>query len=158
MVGIIGWMNNIPPSTKYGEVTGIHHDPLTTVSLIIIGLIMFIKPFKDVPFFAFIGLMVGIISATAFAAFIPAPIAEYYGWNVQLWALIIGIIVTAVVGMTVKFYTNVFEWLAELFSLPPFALIIALYCLIQGFMIIIGGTSLYVFPLPELTTTVTPTP
>ncbi len=146
--GIIGWMNNIPPSTKYGEVTGMHHDPLTTGTLLILGAIMFIKPIKDVPFYAVIGLMVGVISATAFAAFIPAPIAEYYGWDIRKWAIIIGIIVAAVVGMSVKFYTNILEFLAKFFSLPPVALVIAIYCILQGFIIIIGGSTLFLFASP----------
>ena len=142
--GVIGWMNNIPPSTKYGEVTGMHHDLLTTWTLIILGLVMFIKPIKDVPFYAIIGLFVGVLSATAFAAFIPAPIAEFYGWDIRKIAIIIGLVIAAIVGMSVKFYQNILEFLAKFFSLPPIALILAIYCLLQGFIIIIGGTSLYV--------------
>jgi hypothetical protein len=142
--GVMGLILDIPPSFKYEEVNpGVGANYFTCILLILFGIAMFFKPISDLPLSSILGLLAGTATAFVIALFVPDPIVDFIGTKVLKWALvIIFIIVTIVVGVTAKFYIGTLQKISKFLSWPPIALVIVVFCLVQGFCLWIGGFSI----------------
>jgi hypothetical protein len=142
-VGIITIVGDIPPSFKYRDNIGDHVDYLTSISLLVLGLIMFIKPQVDIPWATIIGIAAGAIATILVAVFMPSAIIQDY--DIKWWLVGIFLIVSAIVGLTVKFWLGAIEFLSKLFSWPPIALLLGIYCFVQGILLLVWGRTLILF-------------
>jgi len=56
--------------------------------------------------------------------------------------IVIFLIIFAITAITVKFYTAIFMGISKIISWPPFAFIAAVFCFVQGIMLVALGTSI----------------
>lgn len=117
----------------------------TSIFLIVIGIAMLFFPIKDLPLASMIGLLAATATVIVIALLVP-------DWAVGLiagvinpkWILvIIFVIVTVVVIIAVKFYIGIFKTISKVLSWPPIALVIVIFCLVQGFALWIWGVSIF---------------
>ncbi len=143
--GVMSLILDIPPSFEYRDVTEDHSNHFTSIFLIVIGIVMFFKPISDLPLSSIIGLLAGTATAFIIALLVP-------DWAVELiagvinpkWLLvIIFIIVTVIVGLTVKFYIGTLQTISKFLSWPPIAFVVMIFCFIQGFALWIWGVSIF---------------
>lgn len=142
ITAIITMWLDIPPSYAYRDNpnAGNHYDLLTSISLLVMGLAMFIKPLQDVPIATIVGLIAGAAVALLLAMVIPPTIVAD---TTLKWILVITFIaITSIVGALLKVWVDGVEAIAKFLSWPPVALIIAAYCIVQGLFVLVGGTSL----------------
>lgn len=144
--GAIGLLRNLPPSFKYEEVYGpdAGANIFTSISLIILGIVMFLKPINDLPWAGIIGLIVGSVVTFFIAIAVPDILVEFIAAYIDpRWVLgIIFLIIVAIVALTVKFYISGLMAISKVLSWPPVALILLFYCFLQGFALWIFGVSL----------------
>lgn len=134
---------DIPPSYAYRDNVGNHYDLLTSISLLVMGLAMFIKPLQDVPLATIIGLVAGAAVALLLAMVIPS---GFLSDSTLKWILVIVFVaVTSIVGALLKVWVDGIEAVAKFLSWPPVALVLAAYCIVQGLFVLVGGSSLIVF-------------
>jgi len=148
--GVMSLILDISPSFEYASLnpgadgTG-EANHFTSIFLIVIGIVMFFKPISDLPLSSIIGLLAGTATAFIIALLVP-------DWAVGLiagvinpkWLLvIIFIIVTVIVGLAAKFYIGTLQKISKFLSWPPIALIIMIFCFIQGFALWIWGVSIF---------------
>jgi hypothetical protein len=62
--------------------------------------------------------------------------------NPKVFLVILFIVVFAVVALTIKFYIGGLMKISKGLSWPPIALIIAVFCLLQGFLLLVVGVSI----------------
>lgn len=141
---VIGMLNGIAPSFKFAAVTKNDYDLLTSLSLIILGLAMFMKPINDLPWAGIIGLAAGVASGVLIALSIPPELMVYP--NTKWIVLGIGIAIATIVGLALKFWIGSIQLVSKIFSYPPIALIIAVYCIVQGIMVLTLGYGLANIP------------
>jgi len=143
--GAVSLLRNLPPSFKYEELYGPNAGAniFTSISLIVIGLICFLKPINDLPWAGIIGLIVGGIITFFIAISVPDQLVEVIAVFIDpRWVLgILFVLIVAIVALTVKFYISGLMAISKVLSWPPIALIIMLYCFIQGFSLWIFGFS-----------------
>ncbi len=144
LTGIVTMVMNIRPSLAYERLYGSHFDWLTSISLLVMGVAMFLKPLEDLPLAALIGLAVGAAAALLVALILPQDfIATMNGFINMKWILFaLFAIVATIVGVAIKFWLSSIEAISKFISWPPMALITAAFCLVQGFMVWIGGHTL----------------
>ncbi|MHA1776017.1 MAG: hypothetical protein DRO88_07465 [Promethearchaeia archaeon] len=134
---------DIPPSFAYRDNVGNHYDLLTSISLLVMGLAMFIKPLQDVPIATIVGLIAGAAVALLLAMVIPS---GFLSDSTVKWILVIVFVaITSIVGALLKVWVDGIEAVAKFLSWPPIALVLAAYCIVQGLFVLVGGTSLFVF-------------
>ncbi len=142
--GVMSLILDIPPSFQYRDVTEPSSNHFTSIFLIVIGLAMFFKPISDLPLSSILGLIAGAATTFIISLVIPDSIADLAGTKVIKWTLIIiFIIVTAVVAISAKFYIGTMQKISKFLSWPPIALIIVIFCLVQGFALWIFGVSIF---------------
>ncbi|MBN2155661.1 MAG: hypothetical protein JW776_06440 [Candidatus Lokiarchaeota archaeon] len=136
----VGAINNIPPSTQYATKFGDKWDWLTTISLLVVGIVMFLKPINDLPWSGMIGLLAGVATAVLLVVFIPKT------WlanpNAKWVILGIGFVISTLVGVSMKFWVGTLQSISRVLSYPPIALVVALYCFVQGGLILLWGFGL----------------
>lgn len=143
ITAIMTMVRNIPPSYAYRDNIGDHYDLLTSISLLVMGLAMFIKPLEDVPMATIIGLIMGGAVALLLGMFLPADLMANPGMK---WVLVgVFVFVTTAVGVMLKVWVDGIEFVAKVLSWPPVAIILAAYCLVQGFALWIAGYTLILF-------------
>jgi pimeloyl-ACP methyl ester carboxylesterase len=148
ITAIVTIVLEIPPSYAYRDNPGPHSrgntfDWLTSISLLVMGLAMFIKPLEDVPIATIIGLGAGAAVSLLLGLLLPAELMQN---TVMKWILIgIFVIVTSAVGAMLKVWVDGIEFVAKVLSWPPVAILLAAYCLVQGFSVWIMGYSLILF-------------
>lgn len=151
ITGVITIMLKIPPSNAYEAQYGQTYDLLTSVSLIIMGFAMFLKPMKDVPWAGLIGTIAGGLAGTIVVLSIPENWIQAIGlvsdWNMKYFLIVIFIVIATIVGILVKYWFSGIEMISRFLSWPPIALIAGIYCLIQGFNVLIFGNTLYIMTL-----------
>jgi hypothetical protein len=147
--GVSGLLYNIPPSVAFAhniEVAGGVPGPsvFTSVMLIILGILTFLKPMNDIPIASVVGLLAGTAVVAIVAMAIPGDAYELIGiWiDPTLFFVILFIIVFAIVALTAKFYIGTLMGISKIVSWPIFALIIAGFCFLQGFLLLVPGISL----------------
>ncbi len=144
VTGIVTMVMNIRPSLAYERLNGSHFDWLTSIALLVMGVAMFLKPLEDLPLAALIGLAAGAGAALLVALILPqdlvARASEYINMKWVLFGLFA--LVATIVGVAIKFWLSSIEAISKFISWPPMALITAAFCLVQGFMVWIGGHTL----------------
>lgn len=143
--GVAGLILNIAPSIAYSTQTGDSRNLFTSILLIVLGILTLMKPLNDLPIPGIIGFAVAGGVTLVIAFLIPdvavSLIANYIDPKILL--IVIFIVIFTIVGITVKFYLTGVMILSKIISFPPIAIIIAGFCFVQGFALLIFGISLF---------------
>jgi len=147
--GVAGLMFDIPPSTAY-EATAITlgEDPgrslFTSIILIVFGILTFVKPANDLPLASLIGILAASLAVIVLALAIPQVVVDFIAVVIdpKILLAILFIIIFAIVALTAKFYTKAFMTISKAISWPPLAVIFAIFCFIQGFLLLVIGVSI----------------
>jgi hypothetical protein len=144
IVGTGSLILNLPPSKLYGIETANSRNLFTSVLLIILGVITFLKPINDLPIASMIGLLVSTLACILIAWAIPdSAVRAIEGYiNPKIVLIVIFLIIFAIVAITVKFWMSFWMGLSKLFSWPPLAAIIAIFCITQSTFLIVVGRSI----------------
>ena len=111
-------------------------DAGTQYLLIIAGLALFLKPLKDIPWAALLGLIVGGLCAGLEFAFYPLP--ETIGGISSTWIyLLIFFVPALIVYMVFKFIEDVLRLIAMILTFKPVTLILGLICVAQGILLLL---------------------
>jgi len=143
--GVAGLMYNIPPSLAFqsGEVS-----IFTSVLLIILGILTFLKPMNDLPIASVIGLTAGSAVVAIIVMALPGEAYDVIGiWiNPTLFFVILFLVIFAIVALTAKFYIGTLMAISKGISWPPIAFIVACFCFLQAFLVLVLGISIgYLF-------------
>ncbi|MHA1392096.1 MAG: hypothetical protein ACTSRZ_01230 [Promethearchaeota archaeon] len=138
---VVGMINDIPPSFKYADkFPGEGYDLVTSISLIIVGLVCFFKPINDLPWAGLIGLFAGIASGVIVTLSLPPELTA--NPDMKYYIIGFGILVATLVGVALKFWIGSIQMISRVLSYPPVALIVSAYCLVQGIMVLTLGYGL----------------
>jgi len=132
--------NNIPPSNIYETRFGTQWDWLTTISCLIVGIVMFLKPINDLPWAGMIGLIAGVAIAVMLVIFVPK--AWLANENSKWIILGIGFVLASIVALAMKFWIGTLQSISRVLSYPPIALVVAVFCFVQGGLILLWGFGL----------------
>ena len=125
ITGAAAWQTHAPQVDTY-----------TTYLLIIAGLVLMLKPIKDFPWAALLGLIAGGLSAGAVYFFFPLP--ETVLGISAIWVyLIIFLIPAVIVYMVFKFIEDVLKLLGTLLASKPITLIVGFICIAQGVLLLL---------------------
>ena len=143
ITSIMTIVGNLPPSDAYAANVANEFDWLTSITLLVMGLAMFLKPLEDVPIATIIGLAVGAAVALLLGLLLPTTLtASPY----MKWVLIaVFLIITTAVGAMLKVWLDGVEFVAKVLSLPPVSRLLAAFCLVQGFAVWVAGITLIHF-------------
>jgi len=133
------------PSLAYQAIAGVNErNMFTSVFLIVLGLLTFLKPLNDVPVAGVIGLLASSFICILISFMIPDNIVQFIGGyiNPKILMAVLFIIIFAIVAITVKFWTSGLMWISKMISWPPLAFIIAIFCFIQGGLLLTMGISI----------------
>jgi len=139
--GVGGLILDQPPS---GAWNGTGKSVFTSAFLIIFGLLTLLKPLNDLPITSVVGILLASLVVIIVASAIPTEVKEVIDVFIdyRLLLIIVFIIVFAIVALTVKFYIGALMSISKAISWPPLAFIIAVFCLLQGFLILVIGVSI----------------
>jgi hypothetical protein len=146
----ISAVNNLAPSRLYEARYGFHWDWLTTISCLVVGIVMFLKPINDLPWAGMIGLIAGVAIAVLLVVFVPK---EWFVNENIKWVIFgVGFVIATLVALAMKFWIGTLQSISRVLSYPPIALVVALYCFVQGGLILLWGFGLgnlgNILPLP----------
>ena len=113
-----------------------HVDTYTIYLLIIAGLALMLRPIKDFPWAALLGLIAGGLSAGAVYFFFPLP-DPVLGISAIWVYLIIFLIPGVIVYMVFKFIEDVLKLVGTLLASKPVTLIVGFVCIAQGVLLIL---------------------
>ncbi|MFX1278634.1 MAG: hypothetical protein ACFFA3_04405 [Promethearchaeota archaeon] len=139
--GVSGLMFRIPPSVAYLEDD---RSLFTSILLIVVGILTFVKPANDLPLASIVGMLVATLVVILLALLLPQTVIDLIAVfiNPKILLAIVFIIIFAIVALTAKFYTAGFMAVSKAISWPPLAIIVALFCFIQGFLLVVIGVSI----------------
>jgi hypothetical protein len=139
--GVSALMFRIPPSVAYLEND---RSLFTSILLIVIGILTFVKPANDLPLASIVGMLVATLVVILLALLIPQTVIDLIAVfiNPKILLAIVFIIIFAIVALTAKFYTAGFMAVSKALSWPPLAIIVALFCFLQGFLLVVIGVSI----------------
>lgn len=113
-------------------------DTYTQYLLIIAGLALMLKPIKDFPWAALLGLIAGGLSAGAVYFFFPLP--ETVFGIASIWIYVIIFFIPAVIiYMIFKFIEDVFKLVGTLLASKPVTLIVGFVCIAQGILLLMDN-------------------
>jgi len=111
-------------------------DTYTIYLLIIAGFVLILKPIKDFPWAALLGLIAGGLCAGAVYFFFPLP--ETVLGIASIWVyLIIFLIPAVIVYMVFKFIEDVLKLIGTLLASRPVTLIVGFVCIAQGILLLL---------------------
>ena len=152
IVGIFGILSgvgqlilDVPPSTAYALLNPTAGKSLfTAIILIVFGMFTFLKPINDLPIASVIGLLLASLIVAIIAIAIPQQLVEVIAVFIdpKILLIIIFIIIFAIIALTAKFYMSGVMAISKALSWPPLAFIVAAFCLIQGFLLLVVGVSI----------------
>jgi hypothetical protein len=118
-------------------------DSGTRYLLIVTGLALFLKPLKDIPWAALIGLVVGGLCAGSVYFFYPLP--ETVNGVSSTWIyLAIFFIPALLVYMLLKFLEDVLRLIGTILASKPVSIVLGLICIVQGILLqFFGHQSLF---------------
>ena len=106
-----------------------HYDPFTLGILVVAGLMLFLRPIKNVRWAALVALAVGLL-------------ASYYAsstYQVSTTVLIIIFVAaTLLLYLLFKFAEDLLGAIGSILSFPPIAVIIGVACIVQAILILMG--------------------
>lgn len=115
--------------------------------LLAIGLALFLKPVKDFPVAALVGLTVGCACAAYVILFIPMPEAVL-GISIRWIYLIIFLVPALITYLLFKFIEDVLKLIRIILTFEPIAIILGLVCIANGILMLFE-TSLFSILLPS---------
>jgi len=121
-------------------------DTGTRYLLIVTGLALFLKPLKDIPWAALIGLAVGGLCVVFVFLFYPLPETVYvltYGISSKWIYLVIFFIPALFVYMLSKFVEDVLRLIGMILAFKPVAITLGLICIVQGILLKFFEQSLF---------------
>ena len=121
-------------------------DTGTQYLLIVAGLALFLKPLKDIPWAALLGLIVGGLCAGFVFLFYPLP-ETVYGISSTWIYLLIFFIPALFVYMVFKFIEDVLRLIGSILTFKPVTLVLGLICIAQGILLLLN-TSLFTTLFP----------
>ncbi len=132
---------DVPPSKAY-VLEG--KSIFTAIILIVFGIFTFLKPINDLPIASIIGLMVASLIVAIIALAIPPDLVDVIAVFIdpKILLIVIFIIIFAIIALTAKFYMSGIMAISKALSWPPLAFIVAAFCLIQGFLLLVIGVSI----------------
>jgi len=144
LCGVGGLILNQPPSVAYAANTQDSASIFTSVFLIILGVLTFLKPINDLPIGSVLGLLIATFIVIFASLAIPETAVKLIAVFIdpKLLLIIVFIVVFAIVALTVKFYIGSLMAISKAISWPPLAFIIAVFCLLQGFLLLVIGVSI----------------
>lgn len=144
IVGAGSLILDLPPSELYGLKIAAERNLFTGIFLIVLGFITFIKPLNDIPIASGIGLLAATGVCLLIVFLIPDVAVQFIALyvNPKIVLIVTFIIIFAIVAITVKFYTAGLMFISKIISWPPFAFILAAFCIIQGGSLLLTGASL----------------
>ena len=142
--GVGGLILDQAPSVAYASNTQDAKSLFVSIFLIIVGVFTLLKPLNDLPIASVIGILLASIVVVVAASAIPGQVVQVIAVFIdpKLLLIIIFIIVFALVALTVKFYIGALMGISKMISWPVLAFIIAAFCLIQGFLLLVVGVSI----------------
>ncbi len=142
--GVSGLLFDIPPSVAYETTSEPGRNLFTSILLIIFGILTFVKPANDLPLASLIGILAASAVVVILVIAIPQQLIDVIAVFIdpRILLAIIFIIIFAIVALIAKFYTAAFMALSKALSWPPLAVIFAIFCLIQGFLLLVIGVSI----------------
>jgi hypothetical protein len=115
-----------------------HYDVFTLVVLGVAGLMLFLRPVRNVRWAALVALAVGLL-------------ASYYAYNAfqvtTTVLIIVFVAATLLLYLLLKFAEDLVGIIAGILSFPPIAVIIGIVCVVQAVLMLMG-TSLMGFIPP----------
>jgi hypothetical protein len=125
LTGATAWQTQAPQIDNY-----------TTALFIIAGLALILKPIKDFPWAALMGLIAGGLCAGAVYFFFPLP-ATVFG-IAAIWVYVaIFMIPAVIVYMVFKFIEDVLKLVGMLLASKPVTFIIGCVCIAQGILLLL---------------------
>jgi hypothetical protein len=125
ITGATAWQTQAPQIDNY-----------TIALLIIAGLALILKPIKDFPWAALLGLIAGGLCAGAVYFFFPLP--ETVFGIASIWVYVIIFLIPAViVYMVFKFIEDVLKLIGTILASKPVTFIIGCICIAQGVLMLL---------------------
>ncbi len=123
--GAVAW------STQSSQV-----DTYTQYLLIVAGLVLILRPIKDFPWAALVGLLVGGLCAGAVYFFYPLS-NTVFGISSTWIYLLIFLVPAVLVYMVFKFIEDVLKLIGTLLASKPVTLIVGFICIAQGALLLL---------------------
>jgi magnesium-transporting ATPase (P-type) len=144
LTGVSELMFDRPPTNKYEDVTQNAVNIFTAASLIIVGILTFVKPGNDLPLASLFGLFAASAIIVIITLVLPPEVEQVIGAfvNFRLFLFIVFIIIFAIIALIVKFYTAGFMTVSKVLSWPPLGIIVSAFCFLQGFLLLVFGVSI----------------
>ena len=151
VVGVFGLLSGVgglildqAPSVAYAANTQDSKSLFTSVFLIILGILTLLKPLNDLPISSVLGILLASIVVVITSMSIPDHVVQVIAIyiNPKLLLVIVFIVVFAIVALTVKFYIGALMSISKAISWPVLAFIIAGFCILQGFLLLVIGVSI----------------
>ena len=125
ITGAAAWQTQVPQIDNY-----------TIVLLIIAGLALILKPIKDFPWAALLGLLAGGLAAGAVYFFFTLPDTVF--GIASTWVYVIIFFVPAViVYMVFKFIEDILKIIGTLLASKPVTFIVGCVCIAQGILLLL---------------------
>ncbi len=151
VIGIFGLLSGVgglildqAPSVAYAANTQDAKSLFTSIFLIVLGTLTLLKPLNDLPISSVIGILLASLVVVVVVLAIPDQLVQVIAVFIdpRIVLAIIFVLVFAIVALTVKFYIGTLMSISKAISWPVFAFIIAIFCLLQGFLLIVIGVSI----------------
>ena len=126
ITGATAWQTQAPQIDNY-----------TTALFIIAGLALILKPIKDFPWAALMGLIAGGLCAGAVYFFFPLPDTVFGIASIWVYVAIF-LIPAVIVYMVFKFIEDVLKLIGMLLASRPVTFIIGCICIAQGILLLLG--------------------
>ena len=142
--GVGGLILDQAPSVAYASNTQPGKSLFVSIFLIIMGILTLLKPLNDLPISSVVGILLASIIVIVVASVIPGQVVEIIAIFIdpRLLLVIVFIVVFAIIALTVKFYIGALMAISKAISWPVLAFIVAAFCLIQGFLLLVVGVSI----------------
>ena len=125
ITGATAWQTQAPQIDNY-----------TTALFIIAGLALILKPIKDFPWAALMGLIAGGLCAGAVYFFFPLPDTVFGIASIWVYVAIF-LIPAVIVYMVFKFIEDVLKLIGTLLASKPITFIIGCVCIAQGILLLL---------------------
>jgi len=141
--GVGGLILNQPPSRAFAF-NNPNASIFTSVFLIVLGILTLLKPLNDLPISSIIGILLASLVVVVVSFAIPDQVVQVIAVFIdpRLLLVIIFIVIFAIVALTVKFYIGALMAISKAISWPVLAFIVAAFCLLQGFLLLVVGVSI----------------
>lgn len=141
IVGAVALILDAPPSIAYSVKRSDSANIFTCVFLIVLGLFTFLKPLNDLPLSCIAGLAVAtILNVVIVGALMYTGIT--ISRTIAIGLIILFIVIFIIVAGIFKLFTAGIMGISKFISWPPLAFIIAIFCIVQGLLLLGFGISI----------------